>query len=477
MIVRDFLQWFCAAPVSERIEAAGFYCEAFAKRLPGIFDDPDSEAALTLILDDNAPSVRRVLADMMAGCEHAPRHIIVGLAQDHSEIAVPVLGRSLQLTDADLLDCLAVGDEAAQAAIALRGNISISLSAAIAEIGSLRAVSLLVRNPDAQVLAVSLARIAERFGHEADLRQSLLQRHDLPIAVRHSLVIRLSESLMDFVSSCGWSDRARAQRLIAEANERATILLATEAGPEQTLELVEALRTSGQLTPSLLLRALLSCNLSLFEAALCALTRLPIERVRGLVRDRAGASFAAIYRRAKMPAILESAFKAAFLGACAEYDARKERHEPRLSRSVIGRVLIVCAQEEARIGTKIMGLLRRLDTEAACEDARIVTAQLLAMPAPIAIMVEPADVTIDFAAIEQELEHFIGEQAINQPTLLEHAMAQLPEVEYIQPETLHDEEVCVEISDARKELAEIIRNEAEFEHYQLIDLNAQRLAA
>ncbi len=410
MIIRRFLEWYTVSEADERAEAAQAFCDAFVQRVPELINHPDCEAVLTIILDDRSSNVRRVLAEALAGYEHAPRHIIVGLANECSDISIPVLGRSPLLSDADLIDCMAIGDDGAQSAICLRNDISVSVSAAIAEIGCLNAVSLLLKNAGAVLVASSLARIAERFGQDNDIRQLLLKRYDLPVAVRYALVINISQDLINFVNSCGWTEGARARRLMQEANEQATISLANTIADHQALELVETLRSKGQLTPSLLLRSLLSMHLNLFEAALAVLAQMPVERVSSLLRQKNGINFTAIYRRAKMPETLELAFKAAYSGALNVHDTDINGTEPKLSRKIVRHVLLAVGQTALAENLKIMGLLRRLDSEAAKEEARYVSAQILSMPDPIEMeaATENENSVIDLSALEYELIEYAG---------------------------------------------------------------------
>jgi uncharacterized protein (DUF2336 family) len=403
MIIRQFLEWFTVSAVDERVEAAQAFCNAYTQRVPEIINHPDSESVLTLILDDSSSCVRRVLAESLAGYEFAPRHIIVGLANESSDISIPVLGRSLLLTDADLIDCLAIGDDAAQSAIALRGDISMPISAAIAEVGCLNAVSLLLKNIGAVIFATSLARIAERFGHDLDIRELLLQRDDLPVATRYELVVNVSESLINFVNSCGWTEGARARRLISDVNEQATISLARLVGENQTFDLVETLRGKGHLTSSLLLRALLCGDVDLFEAALSVLTQDPVERVRNHLRQKSGASFIALYRRAKMPESLELAFKSAYLGAVDTFSSSYKKDRISLSRDIISKVLLSVAQIDDVENIKIMGLLRRLESDALRAEAKNISAQILGLSAPIEHDSGRSSVLIDYNAFEREL--------------------------------------------------------------------------
>ena len=65
------------------------------------------EAALTVLLDDGSPDVRYALADAFASSDKAPRHIIIALAAETTEIAALVLSRSPVFIDAELVDIVA----------------------------------------------------------------------------------------------------------------------------------------------------------------------------------------------------------------------------------------------------------------------------------------------------------------------------------------------------------------------------------
>ena len=68
---------------------------------------------------------------------------------------------------------------------------------------------------------------------------------------------------------------------------------------------------TGQLTAGLILRALLSGNLELFDDALVELSGLPQARVSALVYDGGGASLDALLTRAGLPESTFPAFRAA----------------------------------------------------------------------------------------------------------------------------------------------------------------------
>src|SRR5208283_5115232 len=116
------------------------------------------------------------------------------------------------------------------------------------------------------------------FGHLAAIREALLARDDLAAATRLMLVAKLSETLAGFVTERRWLDADRAQRIAREACEKATVVVA-DTPTTQMRALIRHLRVSGQLNAGLILRALLSGNVALFEEALAELTDMPVERV------------------------------------------------------------------------------------------------------------------------------------------------------------------------------------------------------
>ena len=265
-------------------------------------DDRDAvESALVTVLDDPSPKVRGALARALAFSESSPPAAILGLAADQPEVACWVLEHSPLLVDADLIDAVATGGPAAQAAIANRANLPASVSAAIAEVGAAEACLVLIENPRAAIATFSLDRIIARFGHLGAIREAMLACDDLPAASRQALVAKLSETLAGFVAAREWLEPNRAAHVAKDACERATIVLAAASSASEMGPLVKHLRESGQLTAGLILRALLSGNVDLFQHALAELSGLPPKRVSALMRAYRSASFRALYGRAGLP--------------------------------------------------------------------------------------------------------------------------------------------------------------------------------
>jgi uncharacterized protein (DUF2336 family) len=277
-----------------------------------------------------------------------------------------------------------------QLAIANRGGLAPAVSAAIAEVGAPEACLVLVENPSAEIAPLSLDRIVERFGHLAAIREALLARDDLPAPTRLSLVAKLSETLAGFVTAREWLEAERAERVTREACEKATVTLAASSPHGEVQLLIEHLRESGQLNAGLILRALLSGNVALFEHALADLSGLPLTRVSALVHDRRSAGLRALYERAGLPASTYAAFHEAVEAMNEIGPMEGQDGSVRLRRRVVERVLARCADGSIGDVEPLLTLLRRFAAEAAREEARAFCAELVADDAIVYDDAEPS---------------------------------------------------------------------------------------
>ena len=383
MIVRQFLQWIRYAPPGERAEATSALARAYLYSDLSPDDLAAAEGAMIMLLDDPSPLVRRALAEVFASSQKAPLVVVNALAADQPEIAVPLLARSPLLHEDDLVDLIATGHPEAQTAIAGRAPLPRPLAAAIAEVGSAQACLVLLENPDADIALFSIDRMVERFGHLAAIRETLLARADLPMATRQALLSKLSQTLAGFVAGRQWMGPEHAEYAAREACEKATVALAAETPYEEVGTLVQHLRQSGQLTAGMILRALLSGNVVLFEEALAELSGVPLDHVASYIHDRNISGFAALYRRAGLPDLAYPAFRAAVAAMREGALIGEQGGVARLKRRMVDRVLSACASERDRDLASPLALLRRFAVEAAREEARLFCDDLVANDDPI----------------------------------------------------------------------------------------------
>ena len=377
MIVRQFISWIKTAPAGERAEATRALARAWLISDLSEDDRAAAEGALLMLLDDTSPLVRRAMADVFARSYEAPAAIVQALALDQPSVSLPILEHSPLLIDADLVDIVATGNGEVQCAIARRINLPASVCAAVAEVGSAAAALELIENAYAELAPFSWDRIVERHGHLAAIRESMLVLEDLPAATRVALVAKLSDTLAQFVVAKNWLSADRAERVAGEARDRTTVSIAASSRGDDMRGLISHLRATSQLTAGLILRALLSGNLELFEAALSELSGLPRGRVSSLLLDRGEASLVAILKRAGLPESTFAAFRSALEVIHETGFADTLGEAARLRRRMVERVLTQCESDHS-VTDPLMILLRRFATESAREEARLFCEELAA---------------------------------------------------------------------------------------------------
>ncbi|WP_279598288.1 DUF2336 domain-containing protein [Methylobacterium sp. J-026] len=368
MIIREFLAWTQNASASQRAEATAVLTRAYLYGNLAADQAWEAKTALLSLLDDPSPLVRRALAEACASSARTPRPLVVALSCDVPEVARLVLARSPVLTDADLVDAAALGDETTRAVIAARHHLSHAVSGALAEIGALDTLVALARNPTAKITAGRMLRMIERSGAEAPLREALLARADLPPEVRHAIGLAVAQALSGFVTHRGWLGGERCDRLRREAGERVALDACAGSGAAGVARLVAHLRTTHQLTAGLILRAVLSGRTDFTLAALADLSGQDHAGVARALRDPR--SFADLHQRAGLPDALLPAMQAAL---AAWQDVARRGTPVRgagLSRRIIECAIGACDSLPGADMQPVLVLLNRYEAEAARDEAR-----------------------------------------------------------------------------------------------------------
>lgn len=377
-IIERFLNWADGAPALARADAARSLARAFLLSPLAPAERDEVEAALTVLLDDPAVEVRLALAEVLAASELAPHHVILTLAADRDRVAALVAAQSPLLLDAELVDMVAARGEAVQVAIASRPFLSRAVAAAVAEVAPASACMALIANPGARLLRFSLDRIVARHAACPELRLALLQRDDLPIELRQTLIARLGEALCDFVVEHSWMERRQAESAIRDARERAMIAAAFDAPSDTMPALIAKLMQSRELTPAFLVRAVAAGQAHLFEAGLAALAGVPRDRVRSMIGSGRASSLRALLQKAGLPPGTDGAFAAAIEvirnGDSLEGASSDYRRATQLIDAIVARY----EQKQERELDDILALLRRFARDAKRAAARDYAGQLRA---------------------------------------------------------------------------------------------------
>jgi hypothetical protein len=126
----------------------------------------------------------------------------------------------------------------------------------------------------------------------------------------------------------------------------------------------------------MILRALLSGNIVLFEEAMAELSDMPIDRVASYIHDRNISGFRALYHKAGLPAGAYAAFREAITAMREGLLNGEQGGAARLKRRMVEFVLERCAQGGG--AAALLTVLRRFAVEAAREEARMFCDDLVA---------------------------------------------------------------------------------------------------
>ncbi len=390
MLVKSFLAWMEDASAQERGEAVSMLAQAYlAGALGG--DTPEAvEAALTLILDDPSPNVRRVLAMAFADRLDAPRHIVLHLARDQAEVSAMLIARSPLLTEADLIDLAGNGEKLALCAIALRQDVTVRIAHAVVEREEEKSTCALVSNRMAEISERDMLVLLDAFGRSARLRELLLRRGNLPPSVRHRLMLATAGNLGGFLVDGGFLDGKRNKRMLDETLQQGTIAIARGAADDLD-DFVAYLRTTGQLTPGLLLRGGLEGDLPFIASALAELCDMQRDRIESILTSRADGPISAIVRRAGLAAFLAPVMVAVIRAAATLPTSERGKG---LSLVVLHAAQAACASVSGEDAIRLMALLRRHEADAARAQSRLMAEELrqsvIAERGPVALL--PLDI-------------------------------------------------------------------------------------
>ena len=178
-------------------------------------------SVVTRLLRDIDADGRRTFSSIVAGNEKTPHAVALSLANDDAEIAAPVLQRSPQLTEDDLVEITTSRTMEHRLAISRRANITVRVTDALIDFGEVEVMQSLVENRTASMSERGFNVIADRSLTSASLREKICLRGDVPATAARKPLPFLDDA-----------DRAKMEALIA-ANGGAVDELVREALPAE----------------------------------------------------------------------------------------------------------------------------------------------------------------------------------------------------------------------------------------------------
>jgi uncharacterized protein (DUF2336 family) len=290
-----------------------------ASKLALEIDNPrlkDSELQIAqdivrVMAKDAEDSVRAALAQSLRKAARMPHDVAVKLANDIESVALPILENSQVLTDDDLAQIIKSSAPAKQEAIAGREQVSEKLSDLLISNAGEGVVAKLMDNAGAKISEPSLNKAVDRFANNDVIKEKIVTRPSLPVAVTERLVMMVSENLKEYLVRNHEMSPTMAANLVMQSRERATIALSDQSTDEELEKMVVQMHKNNRLTASIILRAVCMGDVAFFEMALAVQANVPIVNARILIHDAGRLGLKSLYAKTSMPPRLMPAFRVA----------------------------------------------------------------------------------------------------------------------------------------------------------------------
>jgi len=412
MVIEWFLEWVETASVAKRTEAASALARAYLRNDISEDEREDVEAALTTLLEDPAPSVRFALAEAFGARKQAPRHIMSALAADTLDVSIITLSQSPVLHDTELVEFIETSEVENQIAIACRPWMSQSVATSLCNNGNHEACMALLMNPAAELTQENLHTIAQRQGTITDVRVILLEREDLAAETRLILIGKLGEALSKMVSNKGWMKEYRANKVVDEAYDKASIEFVGKSTDEDVVHLVRNMIESGRITVSYLLRAVCMGNITLVAHAFAELSGVRFSRVEAILTKDRKSAFKALYDRAGLPVSAFLIFYTAISTWRRLLSSKEKIKEARLPYLVTREVLESYTGQKDHVVDDLILLLRKLSAETARESSKFKAIEIASRSVDLTTEIEiqsNVEEAIAIDAIEIDTDALIAE--------------------------------------------------------------------
>jgi uncharacterized protein (DUF2336 family) len=202
--------------------------------------------------------IRLKLSHRLADLPGTPRELAVLLANDEIDIASPILMRSRALQDTDLIEIIHHRSRQHILAVAMRRDLSMSVSDVLVETGHSDVIMALLNNQEATISEKTMAYIVDQSKHVDEFQEPLVHRRDLPRELAIKMCYWVSAAIRQFVIEKFQVDANEFDDTIEPILREQVAAAEAETQPAETLTPAEdaarAIKDSGKLTARLMIR-------------------------------------------------------------------------------------------------------------------------------------------------------------------------------------------------------------------------------
>jgi uncharacterized protein (DUF2336 family) len=248
--------------------------------------------------------IRLKLSHRLADLPGTPRELAVLLANDEIDIASPILMRCRALQDADLIEIVHQRSRQHILSIAMRRDLSMSVSDVLVETGHTDVIMALLANQEAKISESTLAYIVDQSKQIDEFQEPLVHRRDLPRALAVKMCYWVSAAIRQFVLEKFQIDTNELDDSIEPILREQVAAAEAEARPADTLtpaeEAARAIKESGKLTARLMIQTLRRGEVPMFEAMFAQYGELRLSLVHKLLYEVGGNGIAVVARAQRL---------------------------------------------------------------------------------------------------------------------------------------------------------------------------------
>ncbi|HEU4826812.1 MAG TPA: DUF2336 domain-containing protein [Dongiaceae bacterium] len=255
---------------------------------------------LEKLVREVSQDIRLKLSHRLADLPGTPRELAVLLANDEIDIASPILMRSRALQDTDLIEIIHHRSRQHILAVAMRRDLSMSVSDVLVETGHSDVIMALLNNQEAKISEATLAYIVDQSKHIDEFQEPLVHRRDLPRALAVKMCYWVSAAIRQFIIDKFQVDANDLDDTIQSILHEQVASAEAEARPAEFLtpaeEAARAIKTGGKLTARLMIQTLRRGEIPMFEAMFAQAAELRLPLINRLLYEVGGNGIAVVAR-------------------------------------------------------------------------------------------------------------------------------------------------------------------------------------
>jgi uncharacterized protein (DUF2336 family) len=244
--------------------------------------------------------VRQHLSETISSVSNAPRDLVLSLANDELEVALPLLQNSDVLQDDDLVKIAQKQSPEHLNAIAQRETIGETVTDVLVKKGDNTVLGTLADNNGAEFSRNGMETFVERAKENDDLELSLAKRKDVPADLAQDLFWRVSDAMREQILGANEAlDESQVDELLMEAEK----WFAEQKGRgtlDQAEKFIVRKEKMGQLDKGLLLALIRQDKIPEFIAGLGRLANINMDIVSQAVFDPESEKLAIICKAAEI---------------------------------------------------------------------------------------------------------------------------------------------------------------------------------